>query len=348
MNKNNDIQFMQRALQLATLAGVNASPNPLVGAVIVYNDKIIGEGYHQKYGKAHAEVNAINAVKNQSILKDSTIYVTLEPCSHHGKTPPCADLIIKHQFKRVVIACLDTNSKVSGKGIERIKKNGLQVEVGLLEDEARFLNRRFFTFHEKKRPFVVLKWAETQDGFMDRFVEEREKGVNWITQPKTKLYVHQWRSKEQAILVGWKTVNNDNPQLTVREVEGKSPHRFIIDSNGNVNPSSTVFTDGNPTTIITTKKNIPNLSPSVEVISLTEVNVQNILSVLYEKKFLSVFIEGGAETTRRFIEENLWDEAYQLIGQSTFKKGLKAPTIKGKLLYDKNIGKDYLKVWQNQ
>src|SRR5690554_2542241 len=182
MNQRNiDIHYMQRALQIAKLGGVRTAPNPMVGSVIVYRNKIIGEGFHQKYGGPHAEVNAINSVEDKSILSETTIYITLEPCSHHGKTPPCVDLIVKHQFKRVVIACIDTFSEVAGKGIQRIKDAGIAVEIGVLEEEARWLNRRFFTFHEQKRPYVILKWAETRDGFMDRLPEERAHGINWIT-----------------------------------------------------------------------------------------------------------------------------------------------------------------------
>jgi diaminohydroxyphosphoribosylaminopyrimidine deaminase/5-amino-6-(5-phosphoribosylamino)uracil reductase len=332
-----DIKYMQRALQIAKLGGVNAAPNPMVGSVVVHNDKIIGEGFHQEYGKAHAEVNAINSVKDKSVLSEATIYVTLEPCAHHGKTPPCADLIVKHQFNRAVVACLDTFSEVSGKGIERMAAAGITVETGIHESEARWLNRRFFTFHEQNRPYVFLKWAETRDGFMDRLPEERADGINWITQPRTKLFVHKWRSQEQAIMVGWKTINNDDPQLNVRELAGVSPHRFIIDPNGNSNPKAKVFQDGAATTIISKMKRIENLPSHVELITLEAITSANILSVLYSKNILSVFIEGGAHTHSQFIADGLWDEAYQLIGSSNFGKGMNAPLLSNKTLISHEV-----------
>ena len=332
-----DIQYMQRALQIAKLGGVNAAPNPMVGSVIVYNNKIIGEGFHQEYGSSHAEVNAVNSVKDKALLSQATIYVTLEPCAHYGKTPPCADLIVKHQFKRVVVACLDTFSEVAGKGIQHMKDAGIDVETGVLENEARWLNRRFFTFHEQKRPYVFLKWAETRDGFIDRLPEDRANGINWITEPRTKLFVHKWRSQEQAIMVGWKTINNDDPQLNVREIAGVSPHRFIIDPKGNVDPNSKVFQDGGATTVISEESSINDLPIHVELLTLSKITSASILSLLYRKNMLSVFIEGGAHTHSLFIADELWDEAYQLIGNSTFGKGIKAPILSNKTLISHEV-----------
>ncbi|HLV41552.1 MAG TPA: bifunctional diaminohydroxyphosphoribosylaminopyrimidine deaminase/5-amino-6-(5-phosphoribosylamino)uracil reductase RibD [Brumimicrobium sp.] len=344
-----DIKYMQRALQIARHGGVKAAPNPMVGSVIVYNDRVIGEGFHQSHGSAHAEVNAVNSVKDKSLLSEATIYVTLEPCSHHGKTPPCADLIVEHQFKRAVIACQDTFSEVAGKGIQRLKDAGILVKTGVLEQEARWLNRRFFTYHEQKRPYVILKWAETRDGFMDRLPEERAEGINWITQPRMKLFVHQWRSQEQAIMVGWKTINNDNPQLNVREIAGVSPHRFIIDPNGSSDPKAKVFQDGEPTTIITTKTSIENLPAHIEIVTLEKITSSNILSVLYNKSILSVFIEGGGYTHAQFITDGLWDEAYQLIGSSTFEKGINAPLLSNKTLISHEVfGKDILQHYRKR
>ncbi|PKR80522.1 bifunctional diaminohydroxyphosphoribosylaminopyrimidine deaminase/5-amino-6-(5-phosphoribosylamino)uracil reductase RibD [Brumimicrobium salinarum] len=327
-----DFPYMKRALKLARLAGVNAAPNPKVGAVITHKNTIIGEGYHVEFGQPHAEVNAIESVKNKSILKEATIYVTLEPCAHYGKTPPCADLIIKHQFKRVVIACKDTFSAVAGKGIQRLKQAGITVDVGLLENEARAINKRFFTFHEQKRPYIILKWAETRDGFIDRLAADRATGINWITHPKTKLLVHKWRSLEQGIMVGWKTIKNDNPKLNVRAIAGCSPHRFIIDPDGKSPIKANVFQDGNPTSIITRKKTIPNLPNHVEIIHLEEFNNKAILKALHARNILSIFIEGGGFTHQSFIDEGLWDEAFQLIGTSTFGRGLPAPQLKDKIL----------------
>lgn len=337
-----DKTFMDRAIQLARLGGVDVAPNPMVGAVIVVDEKIVGEGYHKSFGEAHAEVNAVNSVHNKSVLNNATIYVSLEPCSHFGKTPPCADLIVKHQFKRVVIACQDTFSKVSGKGIERIRSAGIQVDVGLHEEQAREINKRFFTYHEKKRPYVILKWAQTKDRFMDRHPEERSNGVNWITQPETKLFVHKWRSEEQAILVGWKTVVNDNPQLNVRTVAGRSPYRFVIDPGCNSPTDSTVFTDGNKTTILVTHNRFEDLPNNVEIIELDNINPRSVLEVIYSKQFLSVFVEGGGTTLERIIESGLWDEARVFEGDPYFKNGLVAPKINLQPTQILKLGKDTL------
>lgn len=322
-----DILFMRRAIQLAKLGVVSAAPNPMVGAVVVHDDKIIGEGYHQKYGEPHAEVNAINAVHDKSLLSSATIYVTLEPCAHFGKTPPCSDLLIKHSFSRVVIGCVDTFAKVSGKGIKKMKSAGIQVDVGLLENEARVLNKRFFTFHEKNRPYVILKWAQTEDGFIDRLPIDRKNGVNWITNPEVKPTVHKWRSEEQAIMVGWKTIKNDDPSLTVREYEGPSPHRFILDPDCKTPESSKVMNDGLPTTLFVKSNNFSKLADSVKIIELEQFDSHTILAELHQRNIISVFIEGGANTLQHFIDSNLWDEARILVGNTKFKKGLPAPEI---------------------
>lgn len=340
-----DIYYMKRALQLAVLGGVEVAPNPMVGAVIVHDDRIIGEGYHQRYGEAHAEVKAVENVKNKALLNQATIYVTLEPCSHFGKTPPCADLIVKHQFKRVVVACQDTYTEVSGKGIDKMRNAGVQVDVGLMENEAREINKRFFTFHEKQRPYVILKWAQTKDGFMDRLPEDREIGVNWITQPETKLIVHKWRSQEQAIMVGWKTVANDNPQLNVREIKGKSPHRFIIDPNFKTPLESNVIRDGSETTFLVKKNKFDTVPESIEIVELETFDTESILGAIYDKKFLSVFIEGGSNTLKSFIDSNLWDEARLFQGDVYFEDGLTAPIINAKRNTTKTFGKDTLYIY---
>lgn len=324
-----DEEYMHYALALAKKGNQYAAPNPMVGAVIVYNNVIIGQGYHQKHGEAHAEVNAVNSVKDKSVLSQATIYVTLEPCAHTGKTPPCADLIVKHNFKRCVIGCLDTFSEVSGKGIERLKKAGVEVEVGLLENECRALNKRFFTYHEKKRPFVILKWAQTLDGFIDREEQERKPGINWITQPETKQLVHQWRSEEQAILVGWKTIVNDNPSLTVREVKGKNPHRYVVDPDFKSKGDFKVYTDGLPTTVFVKSNTLVPTLPHTVFVPLSSFNVREMLMVIYENEKTSVFVEGGKYTLKRFIEYNLWDEARILTGNIRFGTGVKAPKISG-------------------
>ncbi|MGB0934320.1 MAG: bifunctional diaminohydroxyphosphoribosylaminopyrimidine deaminase/5-amino-6-(5-phosphoribosylamino)uracil reductase RibD [Lishizhenia sp.] len=324
-----DQDFMLSALLLAQKGSKYAAPNPMVGAVIVHNGKVIGQGYHQKCGEAHAEVNAVESVVDKSVLSESTIYVTLEPCAHTGKTPPCADLIVKHKFKRCVVACVDTFSKVAGKGIARLKEAGIEVEVGVLEQACRNLNKRFFTFHEKGRPYIVLKWAETQDGFVDRLPEEREKGINWITQPETKKLVHQWRSEEQAILVGWKTVVNDNPSLTVREVEGKNPHRYIIDPNFKSKGNYEVYTDKNPTTVFVNESCELSRIDNVEFVRLPNFEIETVLAEVKKKNHISLFVEGGKHTLEQFIVSGFWDEARILTGNVSFNKGLKAPAVEG-------------------
>jgi diaminohydroxyphosphoribosylaminopyrimidine deaminase/5-amino-6-(5-phosphoribosylamino)uracil reductase len=320
---------MQRCLDLAQLGSGYVAPNPLVGAVIVLNDEIIGEGYHQKYGEAHAEVNAIKSVQDKDLLFEATIYVSLEPCAHHGKTPPCADLLVAHKFKRVVIGCVDSNELVAGKGIERLQEAGIEVEVGVLEKECKALNKRFFTYLNKQRPYIVLKWAQTQDGYIDRPREEEitERKINWISAPETQSLVHHWRSQEPAILVGWKTVEHDNPSLTVREVSGKNPLRVIIDSQLNMPQDSTVYTDGDRTVIINKIKT--ETIGNVELIKLNQINTKNILDVLYNLQISSVFVEGGSSTIQHFLVDGYWDEARVIVGKQTFGDGIKAPRMSG-------------------
>jgi diaminohydroxyphosphoribosylaminopyrimidine deaminase/5-amino-6-(5-phosphoribosylamino)uracil reductase len=328
-----DNLYMQRCLDLASLAGVNVSPNPMVGAVIVLEEEIIGEGYHQFFGGHHAEVNAINNVPIELInqLNLATIYVSLEPCAHMGKTPPCVDLILKHKFKRVVVGCKDLNPLVSGKSIELMKNAAIEVTTGILEKECLKLNKRFFTFQLKKRPYVILKWAQTKDGFIDKNREEEEitidRKINWISHPDTQSIVHYWRSKEQAILVGWKTIEHDNPSLTVREVKGLNPLRIIIDSNLNMPKDSKVFTDGDKTVIINKIKNeeIGNVS----FVKLQQITTKTILSFLYDLEISSVFVEGGSGTLQHFILDGLWDEARIIQSKIIFGDGIKAPKISG-------------------
>jgi diaminohydroxyphosphoribosylaminopyrimidine deaminase/5-amino-6-(5-phosphoribosylamino)uracil reductase len=324
--------YMQRCLDLANLAGVNVSPNPMVGSVIVLNDEIIGEGYHQFFGGPHAEVNAINNVSKDlyDLLDKSTIYVSLEPCAHTGKTPPCVDLILKNHFNRVVIGCKDPNPLVSGKSIEKIKNAGIEVEVGILEKECLKLNKRFFTYQIKKRPYVILKWAQTKDGYIDKNRDEDiiiDRKINWISHPDTQSIVHYWRSKEQAILVGWKTIEHDNPSLTVREVKGLNPLRIIIDSNLNMPKDSKVFTDGDKTIIINKIKDeeIENVS----FVKLQQITTKTILSILYDLEISSVFVEGGTGTLQHFILDGLWDEARIIQSKTLFCDGIKAPKING-------------------
>ncbi len=343
---NPDEEYMLRALQLAKLGGAATKSNPLVGAVIVLNDRIIGEGYHQKYGEAHAEVNAVNSVKDPALLKGATIYVTLEPCSHFGKTPPCADLLIRSEFKRVVIAQIDPFSEVSGRGIEKLKNAGIQVDCGILEKKAQELNKRFITFHSKKRPFITLKWAQTKDGFIDLDrSEEQESGINWISQPETQMITHEIRSTEQAILVGWRTIQNDNPSLTTRAFNGPNPIRIIIDPQLQASKEAKVFTDGLKTFVF-------NLLEDQEVnevryIKLKDLNPASILEMLFQINIHSVLVEGGASTLTHFIQSDLWDEALVITGKNEFKSGLKAPVLSKNPIKTVQFGRDRLNYFQN-
>jgi diaminohydroxyphosphoribosylaminopyrimidine deaminase/5-amino-6-(5-phosphoribosylamino)uracil reductase len=316
---------MQRCIELARLGMGQVAPNPMVGAVIVHEDRIIGEGFHQHFGGPHAEVNAVNSVVDRSLLQEATIYVSLEPCAHHGKTPPCSDLLVECGFKKVVIGCKDTFSKVSGKGIEKLIKAGIEVVVGVLEIECRDLNKRFFTFHERQRPYVILKWAQSRDGFLDRLRQNDETGINWISSPETKVLVHKWRSEEQSILVGRKTVQNDNPSLTVREFSGKNPTRIIIDGQLQLSSDLNIFSDDAPTIIFNRVKN--DVKDNIEWIKITETSTQLILQELYKRNILSVFVEGGSRTLQYFIFGNVWDEARVIVGSTDFGEGAKAPSI---------------------
>lgn len=316
---------MLKAIELAEKGGVNVAPNPKVGAVIVHDNQIIGEGYHQYYGGHHAEVEAVNSVKDKSLLSESTIYVTLEPCSHFGKTPPCSNLIIENHFKRVVIGNKDPFTSVNGSGIQRLREAGIEVVVGVLEDECRFMNRRFLTFQEKKRPYIILKWAESADGFIDKERVGGERQINRITGEASHQLVHQWRSEEQGILVGWKTIMNDDPQLNVRLVEGKNPVRIILDSFLNASEYSKVFDKSQKTIVLNKNKN--SLSQNLQYIQLKDLNFATIFQVLNDHLIISVLVEGGAYTLNRFIEENRWDEIRRFRGKTIFNGGVKAPKI---------------------
>ncbi len=337
--------YMQRCIDLARLGNGNVAPNPMVGSVIVFENRVIGEGYHQLYGKAHAEVNAIDNVKDKSLLSKSTIYVSLEPCAHYGQTPPCVDLIIKNKLKRVVIGCSDSFEKVSGKGVQKLKDTGIDVTIGVLEKECRELNKRFFTFHEKKRPYVVLKWAQTKDGFIDKKRSDSCQEINWISSPETKMLVHKWRSEEHSILVGKNTVQKDNPTLTVREIEGENPIRIILDSQLELNTSNNVFNNESNTIIFNLIKDAK--LDNLEWIKLSNMKVQTILEALYKKNIQSVFIEGGAFTLQSFIDSNCWDEARVIVGETFFNEGVIAPVISKIPSSNFNFSTDSIYIYSN-
>lgn len=345
---NDHEKYMRRCFQLAMNGLGNAAPNPMVGCVIVHQDKIIGEGFHCRYGEAHAEVNAVNSVKDKNLLRESTVYVSLEPCSHYGKTPPCAELLIKYQVKRVIISNLDPNPLVSGKGIEKLKSSGIEVISGLLEHEGIEINKRFFTYFNKKRPYVILKWAQTLDGFMD--VDRSEPGNNlnyWITNEKLKILVHKWRSEEAAIMVGTKTAINDNPQLNVRLWHGNQPLRIVLDENLEL-PDNLHLFDQSALTLIFTSKNCLNKNNiTYKQINFCNNPIQQMLDFLYESQINSLIVEGGKELLLSFINNGLWDEARILTGNKTFEKGLKAPEISGDIIYNHKIENDSICIMKN-
>ena len=331
--------YMQRCIELAQNGVGNVSPNPMVGAVVVHNDKVIGEGYHQLYGEAHAEVNAIKAVEDKSLLSEATIYVSLEPCAHFGKTPPCSDLIIESKIPNVVIGCSDPFAQVAGKGIEKLKNAGITVSVGILEKECLELNKRFFTFHEKKRPYIILKWAQSQDGFMDKKRTDSCPTINWITHPNTKQLTHKWRSEEDAILIGKNTAINDNPELTTRAVDGKNPIRIVIDRKMELSKDLKIFNSASKTIILNELKNQENDSILHKKVDF-ESFFDDLWSICAENDIISLIIEGGAFTLNQFIEKEFWDEARVLTGKPFFAEGVKAPLLNLEPAKQFTFGKD--------
>jgi len=342
-----DEKYMQRCLDLAALGAGTVSPNPMVGAVIVHDGRIIGEGYHENYGQAHAEVNAVNQVLAQhanaeALLTNSTIYVSLEPCAHYGKTPPCADLIIKHRISRVVVGCRDPFDQVNGKGIEKLQEAGLEVTTGVLEKECKWLNRRFFTRVQQKRPYVILKWAQTADGFF----APGDRRQFWITGEESRRLVHKWRSEEDAILVGKNTVSVDNPQLNTRDWPGKSPKRVVIDRRLELPQDLNIYDQRAETLVFNEVKT--GIEGKIKYIALEDFDrfvPQYILFQLYLQDIQSVVIEGGAHTLNSFIDANLWDEARVFTGKPILGKGIKAPDIRGKAAESLIIGEDQLQIF---
>lgn len=356
--------YIKRCIQIANNGLGTTRPNPIVGAVIVYKNRIIGEGFTDPYGGAHAEVNAVNSVADKSLLKESTMYVTLEPCSHFGKTPPCSDLIIKCGMPKVVIGCLDDNPQVAGKGIKRLRENGVEVIVGVLEDECKRHLKRFFSFHNNKRPYVILKWAETKDGFIAPQQKDEQKPV-WITNKYSRQLVHKWRTEEQAILVGTNTVREDNPSLTVRDWTGENPIRVVLDKKLKLQQGYQVNNSNADTIFIVDKidslineKNVADgwliIPPNVELSdgvfkkinwNSTEKVAEQICEELHKLNINSVIIEGGARTLQSFIDQGLWDEARVFTGNVEFKDGVKAPQFSGNLISESNILEDTLRIY---
>lgn len=337
---------MQRCLAIAVKGLGQVAPNPMVGCVIVHEGEIISEGYHQIYGGLHAEPNALKKV-DDVLLKECTLYVNLEPCSHHGKTPPCADLIISKGLKKVVIGNLDTNPLVAGKGIKKLQDAGIIVEYGILNDACRELNKRFFTFHEKKRPYIILKWAQTQDGFISQLPIPTNKEENWITCPESKRLVHQWRTEEQAILVGYNTALIDNPLLTARLATGKNPLRIVIDQQLELPNHLALFNEDAETIVFNSKETV--LKNNIHFVKINfDLLFPQLLNDLYSRNISSIIIEGGTKTINQLIAQNLWDEARVFVNPTKFfTQGIKAPDISLSDATQQNSGTDILHTIKN-
>ena len=330
--------FIRRCIELAKKGKGHVSPNPMVGCVITKHGKIIGEGYHKKYGEHHAEVNAINNVNNKNLLKNATLYVNLEPCSHTGKTPPCVDLIIKYKISKVIIGCIDTFKEVNGMGVKKMRDAGIEVITGVLEEESKLLNKRFFVFHGKNRPYIILKWAETRDGFI---APKKQTKPLWLSSNKSKILVHKWRAEEDAILVGRITAEKDNPKLTVREVKGNNPTRIIIDNKLKLSNNLNIFNQ-DATTIIFNLIEDKERKKNIFVKIKKDNFISSLLYTLYKKSIQSIIIEGGSKTIQSFIDSNFWDEARVFKTNHTLNLGIKSPYIKGKIISNKKIMNDEL------
>lgn len=334
-----DSLFISRCLELARKGSGNVAPNPMVGSVLVYNNKIIGEGFHHAFGESHAEVNAINQCTekgNEYLLEKSVLYVNLEPCSHSGKTPPCTDLILKHKIPKVVIGMKDPFPEVFGKGIKKLEDAGIKVVSGILEKECREANNRFITFHTQKRPFIVLKFAQTAD----HFIAPMHTMNNKISNEFTDILVHKWRSEESAILIGTKTAAIDNPFLTVRKWKGKNPLRVVMDKNLRLPENLHLFDQSVYTLVFNSIKNKTEKNIEFVKIDFDENVISKILSTLHERKILSVLIEGGRNVLSQFIEKNLWDEARIITSNKLFVNGMPSPEIHGKVISKSNATGD--------
>ena len=335
--------YIKRCIELAKKATGKTYPNPLVGAVIVHEGKIIGEGFHQKAGENHAEINAINSVENPELLPESTIYVSLEPCAHFGKTPPCSLKLKEIGFKKVVIGAMDSHDKVNGKGKKILQDAGIETISEILEEECRELNKRFFTFHEKKRPYILLKWAESNDGFIDKDFKPTK-----ISNELASQFVHQIRSEEHAILVGSQTAMNDNPSLTTRLIEGRNPVRILIDFDLKVPRDFKIYNNEAPTLVLNQEKE--GDEGNVKFIKISKENfLEDLLQKLYENQIQSILVEGGSRTLQTFIDANLWDETIIIKNKNlTLENGTKAPKFDGKLVEEKYFRENKLSFYKNK
>ena len=338
-----DQAFMQRALDLAKQGLGSVSPNPMVGCVIMHNNQIIGEGWHKKFGKAHAEVNAVNAVENKALLKEAIFYITLEPCSFHGKTPACSDLLISINPPKVFVASKDPNPRVSGRGIELLKDAGIAVDIGLLEAEAMALNKRFFVTMRLKRPYIILKWAQTSDGFLAR----TNYNSKWISNEHSRQLVHKWRTEEDAILVGYNTVKYDDPQLTARDWQGRDPVKVIIDPDLGLDNSYQVFNGNDNQVYVFNTKEEKHFANKINCMVNKSIFIADMLTRLEQDNIGSILVEGGAKTLNNFIQLGLWDEARIFTAETTFKEGIAAPLLDFAVDQKQNIMGDRLSIIYN-
>lgn len=341
---DSDERYMRRVMELARLGSGNVSSNPMVGCVLVKDDEIIGEGYHERFGQPHAEVNAINSVQDKSKLAGSTLYVNLEPCSHYGKTPPCSNLIVEHKIARVVFATIDPNPLVAGAGFEFLMSNGIEVIQGVLEEEGRELNCRFLTFMEKKRPYIILKWAETADGF----IAKENYDSKWISNDVSRQLVHKWRSEEDVVLIGTNTALYDNPRLNVRDWTGRNPVRAFIDKQLQV-PAGAHLLDGTQETICYNyiEQDVRNLVEYVKVDPVDDM-VEVIVNDMYIRKHLSMIVEGGTQLLNAFMKKGLWDEIRIFRSSTEFGTGIESPVIRAKEDSHEMILNDELIVYKNK
>lgn len=336
--------YIQRCLELAQNGLGSVAPNPMVGCVIVHDNSIIGEGFHTAFGGPHAEINALNSVKNRELLRNSTLYVNLEPCCHHGKTPPCTDRIIAEHIPRVVIGMKDPFPKVAGKGIRILQNAGITVKSGVLETESQALNKRFIRYYTSQRPYVILKWAQTLDGFIDKKRQSNEPHINWITDENTRILVHKWRTEEQAVMVGGNAATKDNPQLTVRDWIGNNPIRVVIDHTGNLDEKLNIFNEAAETMIFTPLNKSYGSKTKAIVTDFSVDVLPFVFKTLYEHNIQSIIIEGGRKLLTSVIKARLWDEARIFTGNTYFFNGIKAPGINGHIHSIEHIGKDVLAV----
>ncbi|MDR3094932.1 MAG: bifunctional diaminohydroxyphosphoribosylaminopyrimidine deaminase/5-amino-6-(5-phosphoribosylamino)uracil reductase RibD [Bacteroidales bacterium] len=341
--------YMHRCLELARLGTGYTAPNPMVGCVIVHEGRIIGEGWHRQYGEPHAEMNAIRSVQQKHLLPSSTLFVNLEPCAHVGKTPPCADKIIAERIPQVVTGSVDPNPLVAGKGVERLRNAGCHVTTGVLEEECSRLNVRFMTFHKQRRPYVLLKWAQTADGFIDVIRSNTFSArPTWITGEYERTLVHKWRSEESAILVGTNTALMDNPMLNLRQWTGKQPLRIVIDRTQRL-PASLHLFDGSQSTLVFTEKSVNPLSDvDYAVVPFDNRLPFHILDELYSRNIASVLIEGGAQLLQTFIHAGLWDEARIFTSKMCFGNGIPAPEINGKFCDEYKMHDSELRIFENK